>query len=251
MTAPAQILFVSPTIKPGDTVHVGSSGCHAGAPYLEHTQPIIVIAGTEHSDYSGGPTERSNQRVLLSTEEFKPYLIQLIGSHGYSGLAYQAYLGPVPLHDDLADSIVAIRDGDYLDDRDGAALEQELESEAWEDFGRKDFRSKLQGVLDAMDNDSTHDLVEHGDVQHEELDAIWREGCEALNVNGGSGVVFEAGCSVCFYIDHWAARIQDPNWISNPQDPNWISNPHHRTSAIDDVMHRLRNLCMRTRIIAA
>lgn len=243
MTAPAQILFVSPTIKPGDTVHVNSSGCRAGAPWREYTQPIIVIAGTEHSDYSGGPTNRSNERVLLGMSECEPYLIQLIGSHGYSGLAYQGYLGPVPFTEELADSVELIDDGECLDEGDESALEQELVSEAWEDFGRKEFRTELQSVLDAMDDDAPHDLVECGDVQHEELDEIWRAGCDALNVNGGSGHMFETGCVVHFYTSEWVKRIQDHRWISNPK--------HRRATQIAELVHRLRNLCMRTRITAA
>lgn len=239
MTAPAQILFVSPDVKPSDVVHVTDTACHAGAPWREYTQPIIVLAGTEYSDYSGDLRARSNERVLLGTPEFAPYLIRLIGSYGYSGLAYQAYLGPVPLLDDLADSVVLVEDGECLDENDESALEQELESEAWEDFGRKEFRSVLAGVLDAMDDDAPHDLVECGDVQHEELDAIWRDGCDALNINGGSGYKIETGCSVYFYTSEWAERAKTPP-PARSANPNYV-----------DLMHRLRNLCMRTRIIAA
>lgn len=239
-----QIYFVSPTVKPGDDVRVNGVDCHAGAPWREYTQPLIVINGTEYSNYHGGPSERSNERVLLAA--FPLHLVRLIGSHGYSGLAYQGYLGPVPHDPELDEMIQAIPMVGCLDSEDVSDLECVLEAEAWEADGRQEFVKVLDGVLDVLDDDAPHDVADSLRLEldknaNETIDKLWRDGCAALNVNGGSGHIIGTGCTVHFYTKEWGERATNPRWLAAPKHA-------FATSQIADLLHKLRNLAMRTRI---
>lgn len=44
---------------------------------------------------------------------------------------------------------------------------------------------------------------------------LWREGCEAFSVNGGSGYVNEQGDSIYFYVDRWTGAARRPSY------PGW------------------------------
>jgi hypothetical protein len=176
-------------------------------PWREYTQPITVIEGTSHSDYSGCAVERSNERVMLANPQIAQHVIQVTGSYGYSALAY---LGTEPPQS-IRDALAALDNYPILDDDDHSALEVELESEAWGDCGRKDFRKALQILLDELDPDFEHDVSETSERAaccDAAIDQLWYAGCDAYNVNGGSGCLIETGAIVHFYIKEWIDRAR-------------------------------------------
>jgi hypothetical protein len=189
-------------------------------------RPIAVIRCTEFSDYSGSSVERSNHRILAGGK-FQIRLISIIGSHGYQALAYDATLGPVPADEDLQEILEGTADYALIDEDDCGSLESDMEDEAWDDHGRDDFKRALVGVLDMLDDDGgeeaghEHELpdddstcsVETGTTWGEFWRRLWSEGCEELNVNGGSGFVIETGSMVHFYVDDWCAKAgEDPRY---------------------------------------
>lgn len=228
--------FTTDTRKPNCPIRIVYAGPHAGpyhssevcqAIYLPRDRPLAIIKATEHSDYSGGPVERSNQRALLEDETIAPHLVQIHGPHGYQALAYDATLGPIPGCDDLRAVLVGLEGYAVIDERDLGALEIELEGEAWIDYGRKDFSKVLTDLLDCEDEEHEHDLDDDAPRMaraaaslglssgNDVIDAVWRAGCDAYGVNGGSGANIETGCVVHFYIGEWiAAAKRDGDKIS-------------------------------------
>jgi len=199
------VYYVHSDVKPGDTVHAGSD-C-AMDPWREYTQPITVISGTSYSDYSGSDVERSNARVMLADPEIAQHVIRVLGSHGYSALAYLGTEPPEPIRDALK----ALDDYPILDDDDHSALEAELESEAWGDCGRKEFRKALQSLLDELDPGFDHDISDTSErtvCNDAAIDRIWSAGCDAYNVNGGGGYLIETGAIVYFYIREWVEKAR-------------------------------------------
>ncbi len=209
------VLFVHPNsvrlnASASSQVHTASVGCYH-EPWREYNSPVAVIRGTESSDYSGGARERSNHRTLLANEDIAPHVIRLVGSHGYQALAYDASLGPVPLCAPLADVIDQLHDGEAVDEDDEIALESELEREAWEPDGRRDFRRAVLPLLDLADPSHEH---EDDNMSNAPVDELWHGGCEMLNVNGGLGCTIEQGCTVYFHIRAWLAAAERA--IRNP-----------------------------------
>lgn len=187
------------------------------------TQPVAVILLTEHGDYNGGDVEASNMRVLV--ERF-PWLYRVYGSHGYEALAYDATLGPVPDSEELCEILENLEDYPLIDEDDHSALEMELETAAWEEDGRDDFRKALTSLLDDIDPEHEHEIpdddqpitaallgtlsttiVEPGATVGDYLTRLWNQGCDELNVNGGSGFVVETGQTVYFYTDDWCNKV--------------------------------------------
>lgn len=198
-----RVCYVPETVRPGESYHIGSFSV-TDKPFYECTQPIAIINLTEHGDYVGGDVEASNYRVLAADKTIAPHLIHLYGSHGYKGLAYQAYTGPFPPCEELTDALESLQDHCLLDENDHSTLEMELEHAAWESDGREDFAKALVAMFDSdIDSEHEHEL-EGDDVGSADLlDELWRDGCDAFNVNGGTGFKIETGCLVYFYIDEW------------------------------------------------
>lgn len=173
--------------------------------YLQRDMPLAIIKATEHSDYAGGPVERSNYRVILGDcreGAHRPGIIQICGSHGYQALAYDATLGPVPGDDDLCEILEGLEGYCAVDDDDVSNLESELETEAWEDWGRHEFAAELPGLFDALCPGLEHGVPSTDyNVSDSDIDALWREGCEVLNIHGGYKI--ETGGGVYFYISGW------------------------------------------------
>lgn len=180
--------------------------------YLPRDYPLAVIKATEHSDYSGGDVQASNFRAMWANEDMKPHLVQIFGSHGYQALAYDATLGPFPDSWDIANALDGFENHYPLfDDDDHSELESELETEAWDDHGRRDFREALVKLFDSIDDSYEHELPEDDSPvavgsMASFLNGLWSKGCNEFNVNGGTGFVVETGCVVHFYISDWCAR---------------------------------------------
>lgn len=230
---PVRIMYAESEVDLSAVVHAAwlRSEPDSPASSYSHRTPLAIIRCTEFSDYSGSSVERSNYRVILgdSSRGYRADIVQIIGSHGYMALAYDATLGPVPGDDELHELLDGVDNYPLLDDDDHSVLESELETEAWEDHGRQDFRKALIPVLDALDDDGgaeagyEHELPDDdapyalgivfdanvcsdAETWQIALWDLWHAGCDALNVNGGSGFVVETGSTVHFYIADWCAK---------------------------------------------
>lgn len=217
--SPIRIVYVAHREEPRGPIHAHEL---ADRPSMAGHSPIplAVIELTEHSDYSGGDVEASNMRVLA--ERF-PELVRIYGSHGYEALAYDATLGPVPESEELCEVLDGLESYCIVDDDDHSELEMELETAAWEEDGRDDFRKALTSLLDDIDPEHEHEIPgddepapaevsemlrnpAKGEPWSSLLNGLWSQGCDELNVNGGSGFEVETGQLVHFYIDDWCAK---------------------------------------------
>lgn len=211
--------YVSKETENGSTIHYSdieenpyyvrdSKGDWAGPDVArKRAVQFTLIDECCYSDYSGSAVERSNHRTM---HEAFPWLVSVIGSHGSNGLGY---LGAWDNQSKaLREAIGALSDYPLFDEEDHSALESDMEIEAWADHGESDFRKALVRVLDTLDPDfeDRHEIADGVD-----LFEIWREGCDAYNVNGGSGYTIETGSTVYFYIDEWADKAQ------RPEDPRY------------------------------
>lgn len=231
--------YVAPTTTPGSSLSYGdwrdtegphtwydrsreAPGNYLGS-YVAKGLPLTVIELATGSDYSGTLVEISNCRVL---KERFPWLVELYGGHGTRGLAY---LGKREnQNDELIEAIDALTDYPLADDQDHSDLECERESEAWSEAhgGEYDFVRALAKYFDEIDEDHEHDsdlvtdalIASAGIPRRYYVDTLtsvrdlWNEGCEAFNVNGGSGYINEQGDQIYFMIDDWIDGARKPNY---------------------------------------
>src|ERR1044071_6487250 len=78
----------------------------------------------------------------------------------------------------------------------------ELEWKAWLEWGSRDFAKELSEALDELDPHWEHELSDE-DQDKSTLYTLWHDGCDAYNVNGGTGYINGQGDSIHFYIDEW------------------------------------------------
>ncbi len=267
------IFFAPVNTAPGDSIHYSSlerkSYSHANPAYA-CTLMIATIDLACFGDYDNScAVEQSNYRVMLADEEIAPHLVKLIGSHGSTGLAY---IVPDPEHpgdihalpEALRDALAALDNYPLLSDDDHSELESELESEAWDDHGRSDFVKALVKLLDEVESstphsaeclahpdgangpecicDATEEIHESDylDDNHPIVDALWRAGCDAYGVNGGSGFQVKAGCGVYFYIGEWVKRAA--------REPDLASQHAARYHMSDVVVPTLAELAVKCRV---
>lgn len=108
-----------------------------------------------------------------------------------------------------------------VDEDDHGALQSELEGQAWDDDGRRDFRKALTQMLDEH-YEGEHEIPDdEGAVASDFaptigldlatwsalLTELWHKGCDVLNVNGGSGYDIGTGQVVCFRICEWFEKL--------------------------------------------
>lgn len=240
--------FAQPDVSPGDSVSYSNLHDKSPISYYEYPPgegsrltrythagiPCTIIESTTCGDYSGNAlVGESNYRVL---KESYPWLVEIYGSHGYKALAY---LGKRENQSDaLIETIDSLAEYPLADDSDHSNLEMETESKAWDDDGSKDFARALVAVLDEIDPEHEHDADE---IDETELYDLWRDGCEAYNVNGGSGYVNEQGDSIHFYIREWcegALRADDTRYPWS----DWSRKARH------DLLEKLQTVAIVARV---
>ena len=206
--------YVAPTVKPGDSISwsqlhdspevtvyedgepywPGSAMCHQRRVEYQGV-PFTPIPYCTFGDYDGSTAvERSNLRVMR--ERF-PWLVHVTGDYGSEMLGY---LGKLEYQNpDLIEAIEGLESYPVADEDDESQLELEMESEAWADYGRSDFRRALAKHTRISD-DRDLDL---DDVPDRAIDELWYLGADAYNLNGGPGFMIEGGGGVYFLINDW------------------------------------------------
>lgn len=198
--------FVLASVKPGDSIPWSNVHDDPEIVYYDDDSNRVSETGAEchevpyctYGDYdNSSAVERSNYRVLLANHPES--LVEVHGDHGSAMLLYLGALEDQT--EDLQDVIKGLESYPLVDESDHSELEREMESEAWSDWGREDFRralvKHLTSVTDgerAIDGDAIDDAL---------LDSLWWDGVDAYNVNGGSGMIVESGGNVHFYIREW------------------------------------------------
>ena len=203
-----------------ESYYFGSFCFSSPSPEWDNTIPVAMIPYTDSGNYAGsGLVGQSNYRVIkdeLAEDIEAGRIIEVYGSHGFKALYYRTDF-PMPVT--LANVLWRLDRYPLLSDDDHSELEMEVESEAWEDFGRKDFKRALEiehrgAVVDGIDCDIFID-----EMSDECLDAWWRYGCDKYNVNGGSGGHEDGNsCIWYFYIREWLDKYRSSgdNVITGP-----------------------------------
>ena len=219
--------YVKPTTKPGDSISWGALSdkpeivtyewLPEGNPDARLQRvtyegiPFTPIPYCTFGDYDNSTAvERSNARVML--ERF-PWLVTVTGDYGSQMVGY---LGePENQNPNLIEAIEALDGYPVADESDMSDLEMTMEWESWCDWGRRDFAGNLPTVLDEIDPGYEHDVQDTLDVSYggkpdsrSPLDDLWHSGCDAYNVNGGTGYVIEGGGGVHFYVDEWCEQAR-------------------------------------------
>jgi len=164
------------------------------------------------SDYSGTLLEHANLRAFkeaFPSGEGK-WWVEIYGGHGTFAVLVRtlAYRNC----EEVREFFDSLEDYPCADDSLLSELECEAESEAWEQYGEKDFikatKQKLREGLatDIDDYDDAIDAVCDDVVTSGEWWETWRELWDRFNVNGGTGYVNEQGDSIYFYIDEAVKR---------------------------------------------
>jgi hypothetical protein len=125
-----------------------------------------------------------------------PQIVRLYGGYGTYAIAFRLDMGPLP--EELIDIAKSLARYPVLDEDDMSQLELDLETEAWDNYGRSDWKRALSvefdsEVVDELDNDQLDKLWY-------DLDLSWR-------------VEFETGRSAYFNIKEGVREMlkQNPN----------------------------------------
>lgn len=236
--------FVAPSVKPGDSISwselhkteqvvvfedgepyfPGSSLCHQRRVTYQGV-PFTPIPYCSFGDYDNSTAlERSNVRTMRA--EF-PWLVHVTGSHGSEMLGY---LGRRETQNPaLIEAIDGLEEYPIHDESDESELESEMESEAWNEFGCRDFASFLTESVKGVPNygipvgvplvvlglasegvELQHDLTYAGQRESETsarstLSTAWF----VVMAEHGSGETshIESGGSVHFDFDDWYRTI--------------------------------------------
>mgnify|MGYP001589053816 CR=1 FL=1 len=169
------------------------------------------------SDYSGRDVERSNFRLLKEGYFSKcKELIEYYGDYGTTGLLILEQAIPdCPTIDteeeyhvcncsscELFEAIQGLENYPAIDDEDVGRVEYELRDEAWESYGRSDFRSALHGRFPTLE--ATID-----DLSKEDLDKLYYE----ADSHGNPCHEIETGGIVCFHFDRLLKDYPPPSLV--------------------------------------
>jgi hypothetical protein len=138
-----------------------------GKGYAESEQvTLLEIPYTSWGDYVGTAADRSNHRVLLDC--YGEHLVYLTFGFGGHSLA-------VRLDREIPESLVDLVDGlmDYpiVDEADWSALEMELESEDWADWGRRDVIRDVEVRIEVLSGEDPR-IPEGYEIDPDTVDAV-------------------------------------------------------------------------------
>ena len=201
-----EIGYISHEWSAGESYYFGSFKFSSPKPEGDNTVPVAMIPYTDSGDYVGsGLVGQSNYRMILADlaeDVAMGRVIEVYGSHGFKALYYRT---DFPMSEALSDILICLEAYPLYSEDDHSDLEMETESEAWDDYGRDDFKRALEYCYDG--DEIAEDFFDN--VSKDCLDAWWRYGCEKYNVEGGAGG-HEDGNSGTWYfcINEWVDKYR-------------------------------------------
>ncbi len=130
-------------IEPGESASYGDFRADESGDWL-------LPPHCSYGDYGGSLVEKSNVDYLLET--YPEEIAELYGGYGSRGVA--VYL-PVATKE-LRETLCALTEYPLIDEERHSALEMEAQDDAWNDWGRDDFRRALERrVASILEEDET------------------------------------------------------------------------------------------------
>lgn len=138
----------------------------------------LVPSFLSGSDYSGALVTRSNYEVwqTMFPEGRNVWWTTVSGGHGTYAIVINLEGIPEEVEEEVAEVLNGLQNYPLIDEDHHSNLEMESQNEAWEDWGRKDFRraleKKVEGDLNLDDvKDQDIDELFHGVA--EEIGEYW------------------------------------------------------------------------------
>jgi hypothetical protein len=175
------------------------------------TVPMTLFPYASGSYYMGTAVERSNYRVIQDQLP-ADCLVDISGVHDTYGVAFLGTLESpmmivagelVDADEDTATAIREVVDSlenyPLLNESDHSELEAELEVEAWNDWGARDFERALESEF-GID-----------EIDPKVRDATWW----AFSSQGSGSMVVEEGCSVHFNINECTQWLRKDRYLGS------------------------------------
>lgn len=134
--SPPIIVYIADHAKPGQVIEDWFI-----EPCPFHTQPVGILEGTEFFDHTGGSgpvvelwvKNQSNYEILLDSPGWSdvPGDLFRLSRGQFHALAYEAYLGPVPMSEALREVAGALMVDEPLDEDHADALRDRLNVGRW------------------------------------------------------------------------------------------------------------------------
>lgn len=134
-----------------------------------------------YSDYSGSLVEKSNLEVFLETFDKIEGVYETFGGYGTRGLAIRLDA----INQEMIDIFNSLQNYPLIDEDHHSKLEWEQESEAWDDWLKKDFTRAIEKKFDIEDLDEVCS----------DIYGLYRLLCERSNTYGHSE------SAISWYID--------------------------------------------------
>jgi len=149
------------------------------------------------SDYSGSLVERSNYKAFseLFSDGFDEWWTNAPGGHGTFAVLIDMQSVPEEVETEVAEFLNALHDYPLADYDLHSEMEMEAQSEAWENWAKKDFTRALEKEFD----------VDLDGVSDEAIFGLFRVGMDRANVEW----VNESGDSMYIDIKRIVAKISE------------------------------------------
>lgn len=170
---------------------------HVDQKSLYNKIPLFSVEEAQGSDYSGNTYSKSNYQVFMEMKndnELDPFIMEIHGGHGSYGIAIRLDKGEVP--EEILNAISSLADYPILDESKLSELEMEAEIEAWESWGRNDWRKELVKAFPGFEENIY-------DATNDEIFELWHRASEQL----GWTVEFETGGNARFNFEEAIKKL--------------------------------------------
>lgn len=132
----------------------------------------LVPALLSGSDYSGSLVQKSNHRSFSETfaDGENEWWADAPGGHGTYAIVIDMQAVPEDKEEEVAEFLNALSDYPLADEDLHSEMEMEAQNEAWENWGRSDFKKALAEKFDEVDFDEVDDQKLYG-LFHEASDS--------------------------------------------------------------------------------
>jgi hypothetical protein len=131
---------------------------------------------TSGSDYSGSLVERSNYEALLEKcgeleeEHGSDWYQTLYGGHRTYAILFHVIRAP----DEIVELLKGLEDYPLIDEERESQLEMEAQNEAWENWGRRQYKQELEKLYKGdADKVSDEELDKHFEEWREHSNTYW------------------------------------------------------------------------------